>query len=340
MSLFKDMQFVGPVGSSGKRYKTTLRAWMAARESGEMIPNPKNRAIDKKHVDSMKEDFDFNSFTTITAIEIKNKDGSRTLQQRTGHHKYVALSELKTEGLLGSDIDYPLYIDIISNEDAVRAYVTEGNSKRLQLYDLLNNDDYAFSVLMKRLLGQVDLSPYRGVAFYSKKAAVSLASIILTVSDNKTDYKDVPFRRVCRSWDGLKKQAKLPLGDSKFNVVLKNKHKEDLYDALVYAIDVFKNIIDSGDLLEGTRPKAALSEQAKAILDSKRFFAFLIWDRLIGGQTTKNAPEHLARCLTGKDYSLVNDALNALNSMDSVTFSNKIYSIARTKTGWKKELGA
>lgn len=335
MSLLERSTYVGTVGRNGKLYKTTFGKFLQARKNGDVVPNPNNRKIDNNHVRSIKESFDFNSFGDILVVE-KAAKGKITLQQRSGHHRSLALEEIVTEnGGLGSSADLTLYIKVFPSTEACKMYVDEGNTKKLTANDLLQNSEYEFHHLMRTVLGVVDLSPYRGINFFTERNLTQLASVIYTMS-TKSTYSDLPFKKVISNVAAIRKQAGIPKDDPSFQIKLSPKDKKALAEAMSYAISVVQSVIDNGDVFEGTRSKAHLSETAALVMSCKTFFIFLVWDKLVGGSITEIQATKLAYCLTAKEKDLISSAMIALNAKHTSVFTTEIYKIARTKIGYVK----
>jgi hypothetical protein len=336
MNFLNSCKYVGPTGRNGKLYQTTIGNFMMGRKTESVQKNLKNRKIDMKHVQSIVDNFDYNSFGDILAIEKPTKNGF-ILEQRSANHRCTALELMEIEqGGLGSTADLPLYIKLFPTEEALKIYVDEGNTKRLSVNDLLANTDYAFNNLLKTFLGIVDLNSYKGVSFFAEKSLTQIASVVYTMDLHK-NYRDLSFKTVISNHKCIRELAGIPHGDSKFDIKLSAKNKTSLIEALEYATSVVRSLIDFGDLFEGTRKSASLSPAASKVLKCKTFFIFLVWDKLIEGSVTKIQAEKLARCLAVKDLDLIVNAINALNTKDTATFATEIYKIARTKTGYIRD---
>jgi hypothetical protein len=338
MNFLTICKYVGPVGKNGKKYVTDYDTYFSHVLVGNIYPNPNNRSIDWNHVNEMFNGFDINSFGEIIGIEVQMGAKGLVFQQRSAHHRNEVLKLVHAHRKgFGSDGKLPLYISVYPSAEAAKMYVTEGNTKRLQAKDLLLNPEYAFHNTLKSIISVVDLSPYRGYSFFTDKSHALLGSIVNTLSNHPNDYSAHGLGTVINYGKDVRKIAGFVKGDPLYPIKLDNKLQKNLKAAMEYAVEVFKGVIDEGDLLKGqNKGTSALSEQGRKILRCKMLFVYLVWNKITNGSVTAILPTTLARTLVSKDSEMVTNALNALNNKDTNTFAAIIHAIARTKTGYKR----
>jgi len=339
MSIFNKMTHVGSVGRNGQAYLMSINAAVEARAAKTIDPYNNNRKIDEKRVEEMASNFNPNSFGVMLAVPGKNSKGEVILHQKSAHHRFLA-AELKKsrEGSLGVDGNCNFIVKVFPSEEALRLYVEEGSAVGLKTSNLVTNPDFALTNFIKGLISPIDYSEYLGISLVTDSAYFQLACLITTLANNN-DVSDITFKTAIgpAAKAEVKKLAGIPMGDVRFTLKLSKEKRHEFLAAVDYGIATLKFIVTMGDLHSGTRKTAKLSSEASSLISNKSFLNYLIWNRLTGGSVTQILPENLARILLSKDSAMVKDAINALKAKDFDDFAEKIYIIARTKTGYTRK---